>query len=167
MNMIAKLFIPILGVIYCVSSFSTTAKSEDLNFSCENIIEQRDESQYSDVKFHINALLDDIENIQKNIDTIELDVNRELSIKLNDLFGFKNIIEKKLENNNSMSSWINNKLKLYQINHEIEKIENQISENNTTIETLNKEIDFINEEIVRINKNKFINEISEKYCDCN
>ena len=166
MNMIVKLFLPVLGVVCYTSNFSTMAKGEDLNFSHKNIIEQTTIPSYSNVESHIDALLDNIENLQKNIDDIELDFNRELSLKLSDLFGFKNIIEKELENNDSMSAWISNKLKLYQINREIEEVENRIRDNNTTIETLNKEIDFINEEIIQINKDKFISEISEKYCNC-
>lgn len=167
MNMIVKLFLPILSAVCCISNLSIMAINEDLNFSYENSIDQQTVSSYDDVKSCIDALLSNIENIQKDIDTLEFDSNRELNFKLNDLLGFKNIIEKELENNSSMTGWISNKLKLYQIDNEIEIIENKIHENNATIETLNKEIDLINEEIVQINKSKFVNEISKKYCNCN
>ena len=163
MNMIVKLFLPVLSLICYTSTLSANTIDENSICSYQNITEQEVIS-HDDTKSYIDILLSNIENLQKSIDDIELDFNRELNLKLDDLLGFRKTIHRELENSNSVGSWISDKLKLYKVNQKIKKIESQIHENNAKVEALNKAVDFINEEIIQITKSEFINKISEKYC---
>lgn len=166
MSIMTILFVPIMSILCCTSVFGTVTESKNSQCCQKVSTEQKEEFTYDNSKSYVDDLLRKVEDLQENIDNIELDLNRELSMKLDDLLGFRNIVQRKLKNNNSPISWIINKFKLYRISRDINKVESDIRKNNIMVENLNKEIDSIIKEIARISKTNYQVKFLKKYCNC-